>query len=183
MSSLARAILMVFLGLAPVIAAAQGQQQEKVRPGQNALYEFGFHLGNLLPNQIEGMTEIIGLGGGRGSFRIAPETYFEMGMIAGNGEGAQWKDVHADIRMDIPIENLVGLAYIGADTIYYQGVGRSTKLIFGGHAGGGFQAHLSGLVWFRADMKFGFNPGTSLYIGAGFVFRMGDGGGAGGAGS
>lgn len=179
MSSLARAFLAIFLICAGTSVWAQGQQQQQQtagRPGQNALYEFGFHLGNLLPNQIEGMTEIIGLGGARGGFRIAPETYFEMGMIAGNGEGAEWKDLHADFRMDIPVENLVGVAYIGADTIYYKGVDRSTKLVFGGHAGGGVQGHLTGLVWFRADMKFGFNPGTSLYIGAGLVFRMGEGG-------
>jgi hypothetical protein len=108
--------------------------------------------------------------------RIAPQSYFEAGFISGNGEGVEWKNAHVDIRMDIPVENLVGVAYVGADTVYYTGNGRGSKLIFGGHAGGGIQSHLSGAAWFRADMKFGFSPGTSLYIGAGLVFRLGSSG-------
>jgi hypothetical protein len=46
-------------------------------------------------------------------------------------------------------------------------------LVFGGHAGGGLQVHLAGSVWFRGDMKFGFSPGTSLYVGFGLVYRAG----------
>ncbi|MGE0528977.1 MAG: hypothetical protein AB7P49_18110 [Bdellovibrionales bacterium] len=151
-------------------------------PGHDALYEFGFHLGNLLPNQISGVTEIMGLGGVRGGVRMSPGSYVEGGLITGNGEGQEWKNIHVDFRMDIPVETLVGMAYIGADTTYYSGQGGGDKLIFGAHAGGGIQAHLTGSAGFRSDMKFGFSPGTSLYIGFGFVWRLGGGGGAGGAG-
>lgn len=171
----ARALLII-LSLSSSWAFAQPDAGGSKAPGSDALYEAGFHLGNLLPNQIDGVTEIISIGGARAGFRIAPESYVEAGMIMGNGEGVEWKNLHLDIRMDIPVENLVGIAYLGADSTYYQGVGRGTKLIFGGHAGGGIQAHVSGSVWFRGDMKFGFSPGTSLYIGAGFVFRLGGGG-------
>jgi hypothetical protein len=165
--------------LAFLTCAAHAQGDPGRESGADAPYELGFHLGNLLPNQIDGVTEIMGLGGVRGGLRISPGSYFEAGFITGNGEGAEWKNAHLDVRMDIPVENLVGVAYVGADTIYYQGRGQGNKVVFGGHAGGGIQAHLSGSAWFRADMKFGFSPGTSLYIGAGLVFRMG----AGGAGS
>ncbi|NJL25740.1 MAG: hypothetical protein HC902_11580 [Calothrix sp. SM1_5_4] len=149
-------------------------------PGSDAPFEVGFHLGSLLPNQITGVTEIMGLGGGRMGIRLSPQTYFETGFITGNGEDQQWKNVHADLRMDIPVQTLVGVAFVGADTVYYKGRTGGTKLIFGGHAGGGIQTHLAGSAWFRADMKFGFSPGTSLYIGFGFVWRLGS-GGAGGA--
>jgi len=148
--------------------AASGKPQ-----GYDAPFEFGFHLGNLLPNQISGVEEIMALGGVRAGFRLGPESYMEAGFISGNGEGVEWKNAHVDIRMDIPIENLVAVSYVGADTNYYKGVGHGTKLIFGGHAGGGIQGHLSGSCWFRGDMKFGFSPGTSLYIGVGLVFRLG----------
>jgi hypothetical protein len=141
--------------------------------GSKALYEAGFHLGNLLPNQIPGVTEIIGLGGVRVGARIAPQTYCEGGFITGNGAGVQWKNAHIDARMDIPVEGLVGLAYVGADTVYYKGADTTSHVIFGGHAGGGVQALLSGNLWFRTEMKFSFNPGTSLYIGAGLEFRWG----------
>lgn len=137
----------------------------------DAQYELGFHLGNLLPNQIAGVTEIMGLGGVRAGVRLAPLTYAEAGFIMGNGHDAQWKNAHIDARMDIPVENLVGLAYVGGDTIYYKGKGTSTRVIFGGHAGGGLRVQMSGSVWFRGDMKFGFSPGTSLYVGCGFEYR------------
>ena len=139
---------------------------------RDAIYEFGLHVGNLLPNQIDGVTEIMGLGGVRGAFRFDTGSYFEAGFLTGNGEGQEWKNIHVDARMDVPIENLTALAYGGADMVYYKGQGRATKLVFGGHAGGGVQAPLSGMAWFRADMKFSFSPGTSLYFGVGLIWRI-----------
>ncbi len=139
---------------------------------KDPVFEAGFHLGSLLPNQIGGVTEIMGLGGARMGLRMAPSQYFEFGMITGNGEGQKWKNIHAAVRMDIPVENMVALAYVGADMVYYSGQGRADKLVFGGHVGGGLQMHLSGSAWFRSDMKFGFSPGTSLYIGFGLSFRL-----------
>lgn len=138
----------------------------------DARYELGFHLGSLLPSQIDGVTEIMGLGGVRGGLMISQGTYFEGGMIFGNGSGQKWKNLHADLRMDVPVENLVGLAYIGADSTYYKGVNASSRLIFGGHVGAGLRTQITGLTWFRSDMKFSFSPGSSLYIGFGFEFRI-----------
>lgn len=173
-------ILVFILGLGAVHAHAQEEGKSSV--SNDALYEFGFHLGNLLPNQINGVSEIMGLGGARAGFRLSPGTYAEGGIIMGNGEGVQWKNIHTDVRMDVPIENIVGLATVGADAIYYKGNGMSaTKLLFGGHVGGGVRAHISGNTWFRTDMKFSFGPGTSLYFGFGFEWRVGGGGGGGGA--
>jgi hypothetical protein len=148
--------------------------------GGNATYELGLHLGELLPNQIIGVTEIMGLGGARVAFRLAPLSYVEFGGIFGNGEGQEWKNGHADVRADFPVQNLVGLAYVGADGTYFSGAGHGDRLIFGGHIGGGMQAHLLGSCWFRGDMKFNFSPGTSLYFGFGLVWRLGTGTGGGG---
>ena len=159
----------------PAWAQPNSADTDPAPQGSEAPFEAGFHLGNLLPNQIDGLTEIIGLGGVRAGVRLAPLTYAEAGLTMGNGEGAEWKNAQIDLRMDIPVENLVGIAYIGADMIYFKGAGHSEKLIFGGHAGGGIQMPLTGIGWFRSEMKFGFSPGTSLYIGFGFVFRIGGG--------
>lgn len=156
-------------------AAEEGSPGGERAAGTNARYELGAHVGNLLPNHIDGVTEILGLGGFRGAMRIAPLTYAEAGMILGNGNGVEWKNVHVDVRMDIPVENLVGVAYVGFDTLYYKGNDGETRTGFGGHAGGGIQALLSGALWVRGDMKFGFSPGTSLYVGFGLVFRFGGG--------
>lgn len=137
------------------------------------LYEFGFHLGNLLPNQIRGVTEIMGLGGVRVAGRMAPGSYLEFGGMTGNGEGQQWKNVNVSYRVDMAIEDLIAFMLFGADTVYYRGQTGGNKLIFGGHVGGGLQAQISSSTWFRGDMKFSMSPGTSLYIGFGFVWRFG----------
>ncbi len=160
--------------MATVTALAQpgGGDAEGGGGDKDSVFEMGFHLGHLLPNQISGVTEIMGLGGARMAVRMNPSVYFETGAIVGNGEGQKWKNIHADVRMDVPLESMVALAYVGADATYYSGQGRSDRLIFGGHAGGGIQMKLSGSVWFRSDMKFGFSPGTSLYIGFGLSFRL-----------
>lgn len=154
---------------------AQGAESSLADPP----FEFGIHTGNLLPNQINGVTEIMGLGGVRTAFRMSPRSYVEGGFITGNGEGQQWRNIHADIRMDSPVESYLASVYIGGDAVYYKGVGRSEVLNFGGHVGGAVQAQLTSAAWFRADMKFGFSPGTSLYFSLGFVWRLGASGGAG----
>lgn len=157
---------------------ATGQQDETLGGGD---YELGLMIGSLLPNQISGVTEIMGLGGVRGGMRFAPAGWLETSLNMGNGSGQTWRNVDADVRMDIPIENLVGIAYLGLDVLNYEGPGKSSTFGFGGNVGGGIQAHMGGGIWLRTDMKFQINPGTSLMIGLSAIWRFG--GGGGGAGS
>ncbi len=174
-----RQLLLVIIGVYSCIVFAQAEEGSSGGASE-ANFEGGLHVGNFLPNQISGVTEIIGLGGVRAGMRLASGTFMEGGLITGNGEGARWKNLHLDIRIDIPVENLLAVAYVGADSIMYSGNGVKERLIFGAHAGGGLKAHLSGIAWFRADMKFGVSPGTSLYIGVGLVFHLGASASAGG---
>ena len=140
--------------------------------GQDVLWEWGLHGGNLLPNQIPGLTEITGLGGLRVGYRISPMGFIESGVASGSANGATWTNSHLAMRMEIPVETIVGHVFAGIDGTYYQGVGRDKKLFGGGHVGGGVQAQLGGSVWFRSNMKFTINPGTSMYIDFGFMFRI-----------
>jgi hypothetical protein len=182
--SFLRCLWAVFAAGVVVFSAPVWSQEEAAGnadlTGQNVGWEGGFFLGNLLPNQIAGLTEITGMGGVRGGYRWGPTTFFESAFTTGNGDGAEWKNLSGSIRMDIPVENLVGLVYLGPDITYYKGVGRSNQMIFGGHVGGGIQVAIGGATWFRMDMKLGLSPGTSLFISAGIVFRMASGGGGAG---
>lgn len=164
--------LLLIFALCPISLLAQNSNSEGDPTGQNVLWEWGIHSGNLLPNQIPGVTEITGLGGVRGGYRIAPGGFLESGVATGSGYGATWTNAHLAARMEIPVETLVGHVFAGFDGIYYQGVGRDKKLFGGGHVGGGIQALLGGTVWFRSNMKFTVNPGTSMYIDFGLMFRM-----------
>lgn len=147
--------------------------------GSNANYELGAHLGSFLPNQIEGVTEIMGMWGVRGGLRLGPSGFVELGTLAGKGFGAEWMNAHVTLRLDVPIETLVGSAFVGGDVTYFNGVGREQKVFGGGHVGGAVMALIGGSVWFRSDMKLNINPGTSLYVGFGLVMRLGGGSGQG----
>lgn len=168
----------------PVVAVAQNQDDSEASAAASAAgsYEAGLLIGSLLPNQINGVTEIMGLGGVRGGFRLAPQAWAEGELVTGNAHGQSWRNVGADIRMDIPVENLVGIAYIGLDLVQFSGPGDSSQFDFGGHVGGGLLAHLGGSIWMRSDMKFGFSPGTSMMISLAFMWRFGDAGSGGGGG-
>lgn len=166
-SLIKRAItLIVFFLVTSVCHAQSGDDFSK-----DVTSEFGFHLGNLLPAQIDGVTEIMPLWGVHGGYRFR-EAFIEFGGIAGNARGAEWANLHVSLRGDFPIEGLVGTVYMGADGTQFKGVDKESKIFGGGHLGGGVMTNISPTVWFRADMKLNVNPGTSLYIGFGFEFRF-----------
>lgn len=143
----------------------------------NVGFEMGFHANRLLPNQVDGVSEIMAQWGLQTAFGMGPGSFVEFTTAAGKGDGASWQTVSGSLRMDMTVETLTGLVFIGADGHMYQGLGREKKIVGGGHVGGGMQAEISEALWFRVDMKFNVNPGTSLTIRGGFVFRFGAGGG------
>ena len=176
-------LLYLFLLANPNTSQAQDTDGgAKDSSGKNVGFEGGIFLGNLLPDQITGVSEITGLGGARAGYRLGPGTFAEAAFATGNGDGVEWKNFDLDVRMDIPVETLVVIADIGPDVTYYKGNGTSRRMIFGVHVGGGIQTMIGCMTWFRADMKFAASPGTSLFISFGFVFRF-PGGGSGGGGA
>lgn len=176
MATFVRQLSFLLFIIFPVQSWAQSPQQGPDETGSNVGYEAGLNLGNLLPNQIPGLTEITGLGGMRAGFNVGERAFIEGGFATGKGEGAEWTNTYASFRLDMPVETLVGVAFLGFDATYYKGVGRTKKLFGGGHVGGGLMALVGGAVWFRSNMKFTVNPGTSMYIDFGIVFRFpGDG--------
>lgn len=184
-----RHLLIVLMSLmASGLAFAQAEDEavledlKQIQLSNKVGFEAGFLLGNLLPNQVPGVREITGVGGLRVGMKMGKSGFAEATTVMGNGSGAEWKNLFLSYRVDIPVETLVGFAYVGPDVSYFKGANsNSTKMIFGGHVGGGIQSHIGGDIWFRAEMKFGVSPGTSLMINAGFVFRMPSDGGGGGA--
>ncbi|MCB0389876.1 MAG: hypothetical protein KDD58_01225 [Bdellovibrionales bacterium] len=144
----------------------------------NASYEFGAQIGNVLPNQVPGASEIQPQWGLRMGFGIGGAGTIEFTANAGNGEGVKWKQLSVSARMDMAIEELVGIVYIGGDVTNYETLTQEAKSFGGGHVGGGVLSIISRDLWFRLDMKFNINPGTSLFIGGGFTFRFGESGGS-----
>ncbi len=140
-------------------------------------HEFGLHVGSLLPNQIEGVSEIMPIVG----FRYAGSLSYgalEGGVVNSHAHGADVSVFSLSYRGELaPMPDLATLFYAGPDLHYYRPTGQSGRRSETGfHVGSGMMLLLGGPLWFRADMKFNMNPGTALFIGVGIAVRAPGGG-------
>ncbi len=161
----------VVIGFMFCSAAAQAQQSEEGSE-QDFGSSMGFHIGSLLPNQIGGVTEIMPFFGVRYGYNLHPGV-IELGAANSHAYGVDYSMFSLSVMGSmVPIPQFLTIFYVGPDMHYYQGIndpGRNT--VIGGHVGGGIMMHVSDTLWFRSEMKFNMNPGTSLYIGFGFELR------------
>ncbi|RME14987.1 MAG: hypothetical protein D6797_07610 [Bdellovibrio sp.] len=160
--------LFIFLSLFISSTTALAQISEKQKPG----YEVGAFLGNFLPNQIDGVTEITPLSGLRLTLSNASaDTYYEIGVMTGRAYDVEWTNAFLSIAIRYPIESITGIFYIGGDYHGYKtSVDAPLQSMGGGHIGGALMTNIRNSLFFRSDMKFNINPGTSLYFGFSFVF-------------
>lgn len=158
-------ILSIFIIFFGSLAQAQGNDED-------SLPQFGAYIGNLLPNNVDDVEEIITLWGLRYSHPFTRRGYYEFGGTFGNSVGVTWHSVSGSLRMDIPVETFTGIAYIGMDYTRYEGA-TGQKVDKGGlHVGGGLMSLIGGRIHSRFDMKLSTNPGTSLYFSIGLVFDL-----------
>lgn len=145
------------------------QAPEGKRGGLN---QFSIFTGKVLPNGVDGAPEIFSLTGLRYSraFSDKGSGYWEVGGLAGNGSGVEWTGLFASLRMDVPVETLIGFAYLGLDYTRYSGVGVDSDQSGGAHVGGGLMSLIGGDTYFRFDMKLNSKPGTSLLFTLGLTF-------------
>lgn len=132
------------------------------------------YYGKVLPNGVPGIEEIFSLWGFKYSQSIsADRTIFSEFAFSKNGDSqVEWIGGSASLRMDVPIETYVGIAFIGLDYTRYNAPGSEAKNYGGVHGGGGLMAYIGGNAHFRFDMKLNSKPGTSLMFGLGFVFEI-----------
>ena len=135
--------------------------------------EISLFLGTMLPNQIDGITEILPLFGGRYGFRTGTFGVAEFGLSNAHAEGVDFTTLSGTIRADLPaIDQFVGIFYGGVDINYYRPNGKDNRSTDTGlHIGTGLMVHLSDTLWLRTDLKFMVQPGTSLSILGGIVFK------------
>jgi hypothetical protein len=152
-------------------AAAQQQDPEK----QEYAFEWGAHTGPLLPNQVEGITEIMPTWGARVGFPHR-KAFVEIGGTSSRAYGTSIYTGSISYRGDITVETLTGIFYAGLDLHHMTPPDQSGTLEGGGHIGAGIMTLIGDVAWFRADMKLNINPGTALYIGFGIHFRIPDSG-------
>ncbi len=132
--------------------------------------QVGVFLGNMLPNNVPGMDEITPLWGFRYSHPLGSMVYAEGGGVFSHSNGVDWKGAFASLRMDVPLETMIAMAYLGLDYTNYSGEGQKTTNKGGGHAGGGVMSLIGGNIYMRFDMKLNSQPGTSLYFALGLSY-------------
>ena len=97
----------------------------------------------------------------------------EGGFLAGNGDGTKYGGVHASLRANVPVEDIVGIVYIGMDFLDIENINGEKISQGSSHLGGGIISPVVPGIWFRGDMKFNAGPGTSMYINFGLTFILG----------
>jgi len=135
--------------------------------------EFSLFIGSMLPNQIDGVTEILPVFGGRYGIPTVRLGVAEFGFGNTHAEGVDFTTFSASLRADLPaIDQFIGFVYGGLDVSYFRPAGsEDRKTDTGLHVGAGLSLHVSDTLWFRSDLKFNASPGTSLSLLFGIVFQ------------
>lgn len=135
--------------------------------------EFSLFIGSMLPNQIDGVTEILPVFGGRYGLPTARLGVAEFGFGNTHAEGVDFTTFSASLRADLPaIDTFIGFVYGGLDISYFRPAGsEDRKTDTGLHVGAGLSVYASDTLWFRSDLKFNASPGTSLSLLFGIVFQ------------
>ena len=135
--------------------------------------EVSLYLGSMLPNQIDGITEILPIFGGRYGIKTTNLGMLEFSFSNIHAEGVDFTTLSATLRADLPaIDQFVGIFYGGVDFNYYRPATASDRTTDTGlHIGTGLMMHTTDTLWFRTDLKFMASPGTSLSILFGVVLK------------
>lgn len=150
-------------------SSVQAQDQAAISPA----WEVGALVGRLLPNQVDGVTEVMSLGGAHLGYRLSPMVYAQGHFHTGNGEDQTWRNLGLSLRMDQPLEDFLVSVYAGGQSTISAGHGTKENTELGAFVGGSLLASTGGPTWLKLDMNFGFGPGTTLFISLGLLLRFG----------
>lgn len=142
--------------------------QEGARYGD----EIGLSLGHMLPNQIDGVTEILPVFGARYGLSTVAGVIEFAGMNI-HAHGVDFTTAEVSLRGEVPVESgLSALLYAGVDLNWYAPENTSSRQTeTGAHLGAGGLLHVANTLWLRGELKFMASPGTSLYLLFGLTFR------------
>lgn len=134
--------------------------------------DISLYVGSMLPNQIDGVTEILPVFGGRYGFGTKIGTV-EVGGANTHAEGVDFTTISGSLRGDFDLgDGMSGLIYGGMDWNWYIPAGATDRQSETGfHIGTGALMSVTQNLALRADLKFMGGPGTSLYLLFGVLFK------------
>ena len=164
---LCHSVLQFLVASVLVVACSDGAQAQG-----DVGSDFSMFLGYMLPNQIDGVTEILPIFGGRYAFGL-PAGAVEISGENSHAQGIDWTSFGLSLRGEIPVATgVTGLIYAGPSLHYYAPVNDTARRSdYGFHFGIGGLMLVTDSLWLRSDLKFMGNPGTSLYLMFGLMFR------------
>jgi hypothetical protein len=162
--NLIRSLLILCL----VFGSTSAFAQDSVTGGN----DISLYVGKMLPNQIDGVDEILPVFGGRYGLGFS-FGLVEFGLANTHAEGVDFTTFETSYRYDLPLEEgLLVLVGGGLDLNYYKPEGESSrKTEVGLHVNTGAMMAISNAFWLRGDLKFMGGPGTSLSLLFGIVIR------------
>lgn len=148
--------------------------QQAAEPGR----EYGLEFCELLPSQIDGITDIVPFWGMRYGYHLGAGMA-EAALDLANAQGTSYDMLQVGYRFDVPVDDkLNGFLNGGINNSYFNTYLRSEKIwISGLFVGGGAMTQLVGNIWGRLGMQFNFIPGASMFITVGIEYRDFGGGG------
>jgi hypothetical protein len=140
--------------------------------------DFSMFVGYMLPNQIEGVTEILPLFGGRYAYSFGGGAGMEITGENAHAMGVDWTSFGLNFRAELPVTSGVSaLVYAGPDLHYYIPINDTARRVdYGAHFGVAALMLVTDTLWLRSDLKLAGNPGTSLSLLFGLMFRSAGGG-------
>lgn len=135
--------------------------------------EISVYAGELLPNGIDNVTEILPLLGARYGIQTAHLGVAELGLFNVHAKGVDFTTVEASLRGQATISpGVEGLYYGGLDLNYYTPLTETDRRTAAGfHAGAGALFQVTDSLWFRGDLKLMSGPGSSLLMLFGIVVK------------
>jgi hypothetical protein len=128
--------------------------------------------GPLLPNNIDGVTEIQSSWGARLAKVAEWVDFYEAGLLVSNAKGVELFNYFISAKIEVDTKAFLTQVYAGLDFLIYESNKGFDDKVFGMHAGTAFLAHISETIFFRTDMKLTFKPGNTLFIGFGLETRF-----------
>lgn len=128
--------------------------------------------GYLLPNDIDNVTDILPVFGGRYALAM-PLGSVELEMTNTHSRGVDFTSFTASLRGEAQIgPGISGLIYGGPDLHWYIPQGDTQRHTdYGVHVGGAGLLMVTDAFWLRGDLKLNLNPGTALVLLFGIMLR------------
>ncbi len=138
------------------------------------IHDYGLMSGVLLPSAVPDFYPVTTLYGFKYTFR-GYDYPLEVGLLSNtwfeNSSGLSYYNAFLTIHGETPFNEFFSTYGFGLDLTYHKGDTGQTFTTPGFHLQGGLMLPVYGSVWCQPEVRMGFNPGNTVFIGVSLVYR------------